>query len=176
MVFNYYNLEPDIQNAAFIAPDATVIGNVRLGKNASVWFHATLRADINSITVGDNTNIQDNCVIHVDSDQPTTIGSNVTIGHGAIIHGCTIGNTALIGMGAVILNGAEIGDDCIVGAGALVTEGKKYPPRSLIVGSPAKNIYTISDEQMALLRKSAEEYVQNALKMAEQIKRDQESR
>lgn len=175
MVYTYYEHSPEVDKAAFIAPNATVIGQVILGENASVWFNATLRGDINSITVGDNTNIQDGCVVHVDEDQPTTIGNSVTIGHNAVIHGCTIGNNTLIGMGATILNGAQIGDECIVGAGALVTEGKKYPPRSLIVGSPAKNIYTLSDQQLELLKKSAAEYVKNARNMKEQTTPDRES-
>ena len=125
----------------FIAPDANVIGRIVLGSACSVWFGATLRGDNEQITVGDGTNIQENCVLHTDMGFPLTIGRNCTIGHKAMLHGCTIGDGSLVGMCAVILNGAQIGEGCLIGAGALVTEGKHIPDGSLVLGSPAKVVF-----------------------------------
>ena len=166
MFYPYHENKPKTDDAAFVAPSADLVGEVTLGENSSVWYNATLRADLAPVTIGANTNIQDNAVVHVDTDQPASIGDNVTVGHGAILHGCRIGDNSLIGMGAIVLSGAEIGEKCIVGAGALVTENKKYPDRSLIIGSPAKNLRTVTDEQAARLQGSADRYVEKALEMA----------
>ena len=146
----------------FIAPDANVIGKVILGEDVGIWFGATLRGDNEPITVGARSNIQEGVVVHTDPGKPATIGEGCTIGHGAIVHGCTIGDNSLVGMGATVLNGAVIGKNCLVGAGALVTEGKVFPDNSLIVGSPAKAIRTLDEAAVEGLRRSAESYVQNA--------------
>jgi len=146
----------------WIAPDAHVIGRVRLGKSVGVWFGAVIRGDNDLISVGDGTNIQDGAMLHADEGVPLTIGAGCTIGHHAIVHGCTIGDGSLIGMGATILNNARIGRNCLVGAGALVTEGKEFPDNSLIMGVPAKAVRTLDDAAVEGLRKSAEGYVRNA--------------
>src|SRR5690349_15400988 len=145
------DLSPRLEQGAFAAPSADLIGNVRIGARASVWFAAVIRADNTPIVLGEESNFQDGAIGHSDPGAPLTIGARVTVGHQAILHGCTIGEEALIGMGARILNGAVIGAQCIVGAGALVTEGKSFEPRSLIVGSPARAVRTLTDEQVAML-------------------------
>ncbi|MBQ6119086.1 MAG: gamma carbonic anhydrase family protein [Clostridia bacterium] len=139
-----------------------------MGKNASVWFGAVLRADMQPITVGENTNIQDNAVIHVGPNTPAVIGDNVTVGHGAIIHGATVGNNVLVGMGATVLDGAVIGDNCIVGAGALVTSNTQIPANSMALGMPAKVIKALTPSQVMLNRMSALEYV----KLAKDFQKD----
>lgn len=153
---------PDIAETAWIADTAQVIGDVRLGAGASVWFNTVLRGDNDPITIGAGSNIQDGSVLHTDEGVPLTIGCNVTVGHMAMLHGCTIGDESLIGIGAVVLNGAVIGRNCIVGAGALVTEGKNFPDGSLIIGSPAKVVRQLEPGQIARLRQSAEHYQSNA--------------
>lgn len=150
---------PDTSNAAFIAWNAEVAGSVRLGADTSVWFGAVLRGDLALITVGARTNIQDNATVHVDTGAPCTIGEGVTVGHNAVLHGCSVGDDCLIGMGAVVLTGAVIGKESIVGAGALVTEGKGFPPRSIILGAPAKAARTMDEETLAKTRNSASVYV-----------------
>ncbi len=142
----------------YVAPTAAVIGRVRLGKGASVWFGAVVRGDSNEIVIGDSSNVQDTAVVHVDSDASTTIGTGVTIGHAATVHGCTVGDFSLIGIGATILSHAVIGRHCIVGAGALITERKTFPDRSLIIGAPARRVREVTDEEMQMLVKSAEHY------------------
>lgn len=142
----------------FIASSAVVIGRVRLGAAANVWFGAVLRGDVNQITVGDATNVQDNAIIHVDDDAEAVIGNEVTIGHAATVHGCRVGSRSLIGIGAVILSHAVIGEHCIVGAGALITERKQFPDRSLIIGSPARRVRDVTDEEMQMLADSAAHY------------------
>lgn len=146
----------------WIAPDATLVGKVFLGENAGIWFGAVLRGDNEPIHVGRNTNVQEHSVMHTDMGYPLTIGEGCTIGHRAILHGCTIGDNTLIGMGAIVLNGARIGNNCLVGAGALVTEGKQFPDNSLIVGSPAKVVRELDAAAVARLRVSAQHYVANA--------------
>jgi carbonic anhydrase/acetyltransferase-like protein (isoleucine patch superfamily) len=145
----------------WIAPNASVIGHVRLGEDCSVWFGATLRGDNEPIALGARSNIQEGSTLHTDLGFPLDIGADCTIGHNAILHGCTIGTGSLIGMGAIILNGARIGAGCLVGAGALVTEGKVFPDHSLIVGSPAKPIRGLEETAVAGLKAAAAHYVEN---------------
>jgi carbonic anhydrase/acetyltransferase-like protein (isoleucine patch superfamily) len=155
---------PDIADASrlFVAPDAHVIGRVRLGADVGIWFGAVLRGDNEWIVVGEATNIQEHSMLHTDMGAPMTIGRGCTIGHRAILHGCTIGDDSLIGMGAIVLNHARIGRNSLVGAGALVTEGKEFPDNSLIVGSPARAVRTLDEATVARLKLSAAAYVQNA--------------
>lgn len=149
-----------VGDAYFVAPSAAVIGRVSLGEDASVWFGTVLRGDSNTITIGTRSNVQDTAVVHVDGDAPTRVGDEVTIGHAATVHGCTIGTRSLIGIGATILSHAVIGEYCIVGAGALVTERKTFPDRSLIIGVPAKRVRDVTDEEMRMLEKSALHYAE----------------
>jgi len=150
----------------WIAPNAVVIGKVRLKKNASIWWGAVIRGDNEWITIGARTNIQENSVLHTDMGYPLDIGADCTIGHGVILHGCKIGDNTLIGMGATILNGAKIGRNCLVGANALVTEGKEFPDNSLIVGAPAKVLRTLGDDAAGHNLESAKHYVENARRYA----------
>jgi carbonic anhydrase/acetyltransferase-like protein (isoleucine patch superfamily) len=145
----------------WIAPNAVVLGNVILKKNASIWFGAALRGDNDPITVGVNSNVQDNSVLHTDSGSPLTIGDNVTVGHLVMLHGCTIGDGSLIGIGSIVLNGARIGRNCLIGAGSLITEGKVIPDNSMVMGSPGKVVRELSDEQGAQLSLGALGYVRN---------------
>ena len=161
---------PD-DGSAWIAPSADVIGDARLGRDASLWFGAVIRADNTPIVLGDGTNVQEGAMLHSDPDAPLTIGAECTIGHHAILHGCTIGNRVLVGMGATVLNHAAIGDDCLIGAGALVTEGKSFPAGSLIVGVPAKAVRQLTQEQIAGLKQSATGYVARAKAFAAGLER-----
>ncbi|HUZ13006.1 MAG TPA: gamma carbonic anhydrase family protein [Caulobacteraceae bacterium] len=145
----------------WIAPSAQVIGNVILKRNASIWFGAVLRGDNDPITVGENSNVQDNSVLHTDTGSPLIIGDNVTVGHMVMLHGCTIGDGALIGIGAIVLNGARIGRNCLVGAGALVTEGKTFPDGCMILGSPARVVRELAPEHAARMGLGALHYVEN---------------
>ena len=153
---------PQIDPSAWVADSAQVMGTVRLEAHTSVWFGATLRGDTEPITIGEGSNIQDGSVLHADYGQPLTVGKNVTVGHMVVLHGCTIGDESLIGIGAVVLNGAKIGRNCLVGAGSLVTEGKEFPDGSMIMGSPAKVVRQLSPEQIEGLRESARRYIENA--------------
>lgn len=155
----------------WLAPDATLIGQVEIGEDVGIWFGAVLRGDNEPIVIGPRTNIQEGVMIHTDPRFPTAIGEGCTIGHHAIIHGCTIGDGSLIGMGATILNGAKIGRNCLVGANALVTEGKEYPDGSLIVGAPAKAIRQLDEQAIDGLRRSADNYVANWQRFARDLKR-----
>lgn len=148
----------------FIAPNATVLGDIVLEDNVSIWFGAVLRADNDNITIGRGSNIQDNAVIHVDPGKPVKIGEEVIVGHAAIVHGATVGNNTLIGMRATLLNGAKIGNSCIVGAHALVTENMEIPDYSIVMGSPAKIVKTLTDEQKNKVKKNAEVYIDLAKK------------
>ena len=154
--------QPTLADTVWVAPSADVIGDAQLGDDVSVWFGAVIRADNTPIVVGARTNIQEGAMLHSDPGAPLTIGAGVTVGHHAILHGCTVGDNVLIGMGATVLNGAVIGENCLVGAGALVTEGKSFPPGSLIVGSPARVARALSPEQSARLRLSANGYAARA--------------
>ena len=157
---------PQIHPSATVFPHAVVLGDVTLMEDSSLWFGAVVRAELDSLTVGRRSNIQDNCVVHVDSAHPCRIGDGVTVGHGAILHGCTIGSNSLIGMGAVVLNDAGIGDNCIVGARALVTGGKVFPDGWLIMGVPAKAVRPLTEEEIESNRASAEHYVHAAREVA----------
>lgn len=157
------SIDPGI---AWIAPTAVIVGKVVLGPRVGVWFGVVARGDNEPITVGADTNLQENAVLHTDMGFPLTIGAGCTIGHKAMLHGCTIGDNTLIGMGATVLNGARIGANCLIGANALVTEGKEIPDNSLVVGAPGKVIRTLDEEAVAALRRSAESYVANALRFA----------
>jgi len=159
-------ITPTLGAGAWVAPSADLIGDVHLGDRCSVWFGAVIRADNTPIILGDETNFQDGAIGHSDPGAPLTLGMRVTVGHLAILHGCTIEDEALIGMGARILNGAVIGAQCIVGAGALITEGKRFEPRSLIVGSPARAVRQLTDEQVAMLQLSAAHYAEKAARYA----------
>jgi carbonic anhydrase/acetyltransferase-like protein (isoleucine patch superfamily) len=145
----------------WIAPSASVMGNVILKKNASVWWGATIRGDNDPITIGENSNIQDGSVLHTDTGVPLTIGANVTVGHLVMLHGCTIGDNSLIGIGSVILNGAKIGKNCLIGANVLITEGKEIPDNSLVMGAPGKVVREVSEHQAMILTASAHHYVEN---------------
>lgn len=156
----------------FIAHNATVIGSVIIGDNVSIWFNTVLRGDNDVITIGAETNIQDGAVVHVDPGKPVTIGRGVTVGHKAVIHGCTIGDNTLIGINAVILNGAQIGNNCLIGANAFIPEGKVIPDGSLVVGAPGRVLRQLTEEQIAGLRKSAAGYVENGRRFREGLKRE----
>ncbi|HEX5777812.1 MAG TPA: gamma carbonic anhydrase family protein [Xanthobacteraceae bacterium] len=142
----------------WIAPDASLIGKVRIREGVSIWFGAVLRGDNEWIEIGEDSNVQDGCVLHTDPGFPLTTGKGCTLGHRAVVHGCTVGDNSLIGMGAVLLNGARIGKNSIVGAGALVTEGKEFPDNALVVGSPARSIRTLDEKAAAMLRLAAKSY------------------
>lgn len=157
----------------WVAPDAHIIGQVQIGDGVGVWFGAVIRGDNEPISVGDDTNIQDGAMLHSDPGFPVTIGKGCTIGHHAIVHGCSIGENSLVGMGATILNGAKIGANCLVGANALVTEGKEFPDNSLIVGSPARAVRTLDDAVAANLRLSAQNYVANWRRFAKGLRQIQ---
>ncbi len=148
--------------AFYVAPSAQVIGDVVLGEDVSIWFGAIVRADCDTITIGAGTNIQDGSVLHVDAGVPLTIGERCIVGHKVMLHGCTLGDHCLIGIGSVVLNKARIGSNCIVGANSLITEGKEFPPGSLIMGAPAKVVRALSEEQIAMLAHGADHYVENA--------------
>ncbi|MCB1916961.1 MAG: gamma carbonic anhydrase family protein [Rhodocyclaceae bacterium] len=163
-VYALDQLEPTIADSAYIADEATIIGAVRLAEQVSIWPGAVLRADNEPITIGEASNIQDGAVLHVDPGFPLTIGARVTVGHQAMLHGCTIGEGSLIGIQAVVLNGAEIGPQSLVGAGAIVTEGKAFPPRSLILGAPARVVRELSDADMARLGTGHTVYVEKGIR------------
>lgn len=159
-LYRYGERVPSLHESVFVAPGASVIGSVVLSENTSVWFGATIRGDNDTITIGRNSNVQEGAVLHTDPGLALTVGENVTVGHQAMLHGCTIGDGSLIGIQAVILNGAVVGKSCLVGAGAVITERKVFPDRSLIVGAPARVARVLSDEDVAKLLKSAEIYVE----------------
>ncbi len=156
------------KDSIVICPGAQVIGDVELGEDVSIWHGAVLRGDTDSITIGDNSNVQDNCVVHCTKGFPVEIGKNVSVGHGAVVHGCKLEDNVLVGMNATVLNGARIGKNSIIGAGAVVSEGKKFPEGSLILGVPAKAIKQVSEEQINLIQNNADNYV----KLSKQYKED----
>jgi len=169
-LYSLDGLSPKLASGAWAAPSADLIGDVRLGARASVWFGAVLRGDNTPLILGEETNFQDGSVGHSDADFPLTIGARVTIGHQAILHGCTVSDDCLIGMGARILNGAVIEAECIVGAGALITEGKRFERGSLIVGAPARVVREVTDAERRLLRASAAHYADKAQRYATQLR------
>lgn len=154
--------EFDDEESVWIAPDASVIGRIRVGRNVGIWFGSALRGDNEPIRIGDDSNVQEHTIMHTDPGCPLTIGRGCTIGHRVLLHGCTIGDNTLIGMGAIVLNRAKIGNNCLVGAGALITEGKEFPDNSLIVGVPAKVARPLDDAAIEGLRAAARHYVENA--------------
>ncbi len=157
-----FGRSPDIDSTSWVAPDAVLSGAVTLGAGSSVWFTAVLRADLADITIGTGSNVQDGCVLHADPDLPLTIGADVSIGHRAVVHGCTVGDNVLIGMGAVVLNGARIGDGSIIAAGSVVLEGTEVPPGSLVAGLPGKVRRALTEEERAAITRNAEEYAKLA--------------
>lgn len=162
---------PLIADSAWVADSAQVMGNVTLAADASIWFGAVVRGDTETIRVGQRTNIQDLSVLHADVGMPLTVGDDVTVGHKVMLHGCTIGDGSLIGIGAIVLNGAKIGKGCLVGAGSLVTEGKEFPDGSMIMGTPAKVVRQLTPEQLQGLLQSAEHYVSNARRFRTGLKK-----
>ncbi|QDL38214.1 gamma carbonic anhydrase family protein [Rhodoferax sediminis] len=162
---------PRLADSAWVADSAQVMGNVELAQDTSVWFGVVIRGDTETIRIGRGSNIQDLSVLHADIGMPLTVGENVTVGHKVMLHGCTIGDESLIGIGAVVLNGAKIGKHCLVGAGALVTEGKEFPDGSMIIGSPAKAVRQLTPEQIAGLKMSAQHYVDNARRFRAGLKK-----
>lgn len=160
MLYEIADQQPTTQDDHYwIAPTAAVMGNVRLGTDVSIWWHAVLRGDNEPIIIGDRSNIQDGSVLHNDPGFPLEIGANVTVGHMAMLHGCKIGQGSLIGIGAVVLNGAEIGEECLIGAKALIPEGKKIPPRSLVMGMPGKIVGEVTDEHIERMQRGTQSYV-----------------
>jgi carbonic anhydrase/acetyltransferase-like protein (isoleucine patch superfamily) len=171
-VYSLGDVTPQLPNADeyWIAPGAVVLGNVILKTNASVWFGAILRGDNDPIIVGEGSNVQDGSVLHTDTGYPLTIGAGVTIGHKVMLHGCTIGDNSLIGIGSIILNGARIGRNCLIGANSLITEGKDIPDNSMVMGSPGKVVRTLDEGAITMLKLSAAHYVENWKRYARDIK------
>ena len=161
-IYELDGVAPQVAGSAWVADSAQVMGKVVLGQDASVWFGTVVRGDTECITIGAGSNVQDASVLHADFGQPLVIGERVTVGHQVMLHGCTVGDESLIGIGAVILNGAKIGRNCLVGAGSLVTEGKEFPDGSMILGSPARVVRQLTPEQIEGLRQSARNYMDNA--------------
>ena len=170
-LFSFEGRSPRIDPTAFVAPTATLIGDVTVEAGASVWFNAVLRGDNEWIELGERSQIQDNAVLHTDPGFPLKIGENCVIGHNVVLHGCTIASNSLIGMGAVVLNGAMIGKNCLVGAGAVVTEGKEFPDNSLIVGAPARAVRTLDDKAREGIARGADIYVRRWQQYAKSLKR-----
>lgn len=161
-VYALDDVTPQIAESAWVADSAQVMGEVSVGADASIWFGTVVRGDTATISIGEGSNVQDASVLHADLGMPLVIGRHVTVGHQVMLHGCTIGDESLIGIGAIVLNGAKIGKNCLVGAGALVTEGKEFPDGSMIIGSPARVVKQLTPEQMQGLRQSAQHYIDNA--------------
>lgn len=170
-IYELDGIRPTLADSAWVAETAEVIGNVSLAQDTGIWSNVVIRGDNEPVTVGAATNIQEAAILHSDAGSPLTIGRDVTVGHKAMLHGCTVGDGSLIGIGAIVLNNARIGSGCLVGAGALVTEGKEFPDGSLILGSPAKAVRSLSPEQIEGLRQSARHYVQNAARFRKGLRR-----
>ena len=171
-IYSLGDRQPVLGRDAWAAPNAIVIGDVRLGDNSSIWWNAVVRGDSDTITIGAGSNIQDGSVLHVDAGVPLTIGANVTVGHLVMLHGCSIGEESLIGIKSVILNKAVIGRHCIIGANSLIPEGKVIPDRSLVIGSPGKVVRQLSDEEVARLLLAAQGYVDNARRYRAELKQE----
>jgi carbonic anhydrase/acetyltransferase-like protein (isoleucine patch superfamily) len=163
MICSFKSWKPVVKDCSFIAPNCTIIGDVEAKQNSSIWYGSILRADLAKITIGEGSNIQELCSLHVKENGPVWIGDNVTVGHGVVLHGCSIGSCSLIGMGSIILDDAIIGNNSLVGAGSLVTEKKTFPDGSLILGSPAKRVRGLTEEEIARIKQSAQHYIQLAL-------------
>lgn len=162
-IYRFGEAVPVLGDGVFVAPGARVIGEVTVGDQSSIWYGTVVRGDVNHVRIGRQTNLQDGCVVHVTTARhPAVIGDQVTVGHGAVVHGCTVGDRCLLGMGAIVLDGAELGEGCLVAAGALVPPGKVFPARSLVVGSPARVKGTVDDDDLAWILRSAEHYVELA--------------
>jgi carbonic anhydrase/acetyltransferase-like protein (isoleucine patch superfamily) len=170
-VYQLDDLVPEVADSAWVADSAEVIGHVSLADDVSIWFNAVLRGDNELMRIGRGTNIQDGSVLHSDRGSPLTLGEGVTVGHQVMLHGCSVGDYSLIGIGAVVLNGARIGKSCLVGAGALITEGKEFPDGSMIIGSPAKAVRELSEAQIAALKMSARHYIENARRYSAGLKK-----
>lgn len=170
-VYQLGDITPEIHDSAWVAPTAAVIGNVILAEHASVWFGAVLRGDNEPIQIGERSNIQDNSILHTDPGCPLNIGREVIVGHRVMLHGCTIGDGSLIGIGATILNRAKIGKNCLIGAHALITEDKEIPDNSMVIGAPGKVVKTLNENQIAMLKLNAEVYVKNAERFAQDLKK-----
>lgn len=172
-IYTLGDINPSLPDSGdfWIAPDANVIGNVTLGLNSSIWFGSTLRGDNDLITIGSSSNIQENCVLHTDQGFPLTVGERCTIGHKAILHGCTIGDGSLVGMGAIILNGAVIGQNCLIGAGSLVSEGKVIPDGSMVLGVPGKVVRSLSEMERLNLSSFYEHYIRNSIFYRDNLKK-----
>lgn len=169
-VYELDGVRPRIADGVWIAPGASVLGRVTLGRNVSVWFNAVLRGDVEDIIIGEDTNIQDGTVIHADPGKPTRLGKGITVGHQAMLHGCAIGDYSLIGIGATVLNGAKIGKNCLIGAHALITEGKDIPDNSMVLGAPGKVVKTLEDGMAEIFKASADHYVANAQRFAKGLR------
>jgi carbonic anhydrase/acetyltransferase-like protein (isoleucine patch superfamily) len=172
-LYSLDGIDPELPAAGncWIAPDASVIGRVRLGERVGIWFGAVLRGDNEWIEIGARTNVQDGSVLHTDIGFPLKIGAGCTIGHRALVHGCTIGDNCLVGMGAIVMNGARVGDNCIIGAGAIITEGKDFPDNALLVGAPARSIRMIDEQAHALLKLAASTYTDRLPRYVQTLKR-----
>lgn len=170
-IFAFGSHHPEVHDTAYVTDSANVIGQVVLKKNSSIWFGATLRGDNEPIVIGENSNVQEGAVLHTDMGSPLTLGANVTVGHQAMLHGCTVGDGSLIGIQAVVLNDAVIGKDCLIGACALVTSGTKIPDRSMVVGSPAKVLRQLTDDEIARMQRGTQSYVSRAAAFRKDLKR-----
>ena len=170
MIYSLGDLRAEFHGDFFLADSASVIGNCIVGNNVSIWFGAVLRGDNDRITIGANSSIQDNCVVHADPGFPVRIGRDVTVGHMAMVHGCTVGDGSLIGIKSVILNGAVIGKECLIGANALIPEGKIIPDRSLVLGSPGKVMRQLNDDEVARIREGVSHYVEKIKHYRQQLK------
>ena len=169
MIYDFEKNIPEVHSEAWVAANATIIGKVKLEKNSSIWFNATLRGDIENIYVGEGSNIQDGSVLHTDPGYPLKIGKNVTVGHLVMLHGCTIDDNSLIGIGAVVLNKAKIGKNCIIGAKSLITENKEIPDNSLVMGSPGKIIRQLTDDEIEAVKQNAIRYQENWKKYSKSV-------
>lgn len=170
-IYQLNEFAPEIDASAYVTDSANLIGKVKIGANVSIWFDVTIRGDNELISVGENSNVQEGCILHTDPGYPLNIEANVTVGHQAMLHGCTIGEGSLIGIQAVILNGAKIGKNCLVGAGALVTEGKQFPDNSLIIGSPAKAVRELQADDIARMQFNTQNYVRRGQEYKTNLKR-----
>jgi carbonic anhydrase/acetyltransferase-like protein (isoleucine patch superfamily) len=170
MIYSLGNKKVILEGRVWVAPSAVVTGDVILNNNVNIWFGAVLRGDIENISIDEGTNVQDNSVLHTDTGLKLTVGKGITVGHSVVLHGCTVEDDSLIGMGATILNGAHIGKNCIIGANSLITEGKKIPERSLVMGSPGKVVREVTDAEIKAILDNAQRYIKNSLRYEAELK------